>query len=354
MRINLLFNKNPLLFLQLSGWGVYLLADVFDHIASGHYFFAPSIICSISAFILTGVVAYITNKNDDKDIKLQGGIFLALLLVSAIVWHKIWSILHGDAETWPERINGFIGMLDYSFIQWITTGYYPLFAFIAWGGIFVGSKSYFAHQKQQTDLNKALLTAKQAQLQTLRYQLNPHFLFNVLNSIDISILSDDKNVAHNMVLRLSRFLRNTLENGEQDKISLEKEFEIIKDYSSIEQLRFGDALTLSVEVEVGCGNAMIPSMILQPLVENAIKFAWSQSEQGQVLITAKKCQNLLSIEIVNSLTKQNETLQGTGTGLKNTQERLALAYGEDASLHIKETSEHYTTQLLLPWEVSIT
>jgi hypothetical protein len=327
--------------------------DIFDHAIGGYYWFLPSLLCSVTAFFLTGSVAFITNKNDFRGIKIQSFIFSALLFIAIILWHKIWLFAHGDAETFVQILINIGNVSDFSLRQWFTTSYYPLFTFVAWGGLFIGSKWYFAHQEQQQELGLANLKTKQAQLQTLRYQLNPHFLFNVLNSIDISILSDEKDTAHKMVLQLSRFLRNTLEYGEQDKISLEKEFEIIKDFSNIEQLRFGDALALSVEIEVGCEQAMLPSMILQPLVENAIKFAWSQAAQGQVSIVAKKDHSNLIIEIINSLSKQDNTLQGTGTGLKNTQSRLALVYGEDANISTQETLGNYTVLLTLPWETSL-
>jgi len=353
MNINLYFNKHPLFFLQLLGWSIYFLLDIFDHAIGGYYWFLPSLLCSTTACIFTGSVAYITNKNDFRGVKVQSAIFALLLFVATILWHKIWLFAHGDAETFTQILVNISSVSEFSLRQWFTTSYYPLFAFVAWGGLFIGSKWYFAHQQQLSELGQAVLKTKQAQLQTLRYQLNPHFLFNVLNSIDISILSDEKDTAHKMVLQLSRFLRNTLEYGEQDKISLEKEFEIIKDFSNIEQLRFGDALALSVEIDVGCEQAMLPSMILQPLVENAIKFAWSQAEQGQVSITAEKKHNNLVIKIINSLTTQGDFTQGTGTGLKNTQSRLALVYGEDAHLTTRETLEHYTLVLNLPWEVSL-
>jgi len=353
MNIRHYFNNRPLLFLQFLGWSIYFLLDIFDHAINGHFWIFPSFLCSATAFMLTGTVAYITNKNDYRSAKTQSIIFAFLLLVAAVLWHKIWLYAHGDANTIRQILIDIYQVSGYSLRQWLTTGYYPLFAFVAWGGLFVGSKWYFVQQQQKLELGLAVLTTKQAQLQTLRYQLNPHFLFNVLNSIDVSILRDEKDTAHNMVLQLSRFLRNSLEYGEQDKISLEKEFEIIKDFSNIEQLRFGDALALSIEIEVGCEQAMLPSMILQPLVENAIKFAWSQTTKGHVSIVARKQQNNLVIEIVNSLTKQDNFIEGTGTGLKNTQSRLALVYGDDAQISTQETLENFTVLLTLPWEISL-
>lgn len=347
------FNKNPLLVLQLIGWTIYLIADVSSHLVKGHYLLTPSLISSISGCLLTGAVAMVANNTGHLGTKKQSVLFALLLLVAAMLWQKVLSVMHGEAEGWLGYARQFAAMLDYSPVQWLKTGYYPLFAFIAWGALFVGCKLFFAHQAQQSLLTRAQVKTKQAQLQTLRYQLNPHFLFNVLNSIDISILSDEKDTAHQMVMRLSGFLRNTLEYGEQDKIALEKEIDIIRDFAGIEQLRYGDAVCLSIELELGCEQVMVPSMILQPLVENAVKFAWSQAQSGQITLTAGKQQNNLVIEIINSCGAQEQARPGTGTGLKNTQERLALVYGEDASLVTRETPEQYKVLLTLPWELSL-
>ncbi len=204
---------------------------------------------------------------------------------------------------------------NYSLVDWFLPNYEALFVFIAWGGFLLACTYFIAHREQQVRLGVALLQTKQAQLQTLRYQLNPHFLFNVLNSVDVSVLSEDKDTAHQMLKHLSRFLRNSLQQGEQDKIKLEQEFEVLSDFVSIEQLRFGDALQLDMELSDVCRAAMLPPMLLQPLVENAIKFAWSQTEKGQVQVTARKQDQQLVIEINNSKVGLSEKRSGTGTGL---------------------------------------
>lgn len=348
------FDKNPLLLLQLVGWLIYGVADSLDHILKGYDSLLPTLVCSTSAFLLTGLTGYITNQNEHRGVVKQSLIFAVLILLATVLWHKVWAVLHGDATTNEAYLAEFAKVADYSLIQWLSTGYYPLFLFLAWSGFFFGAKWFLAHRTQQQQLVQALLATKQAQLQTLRYQLNPHFLFNVLNSVDVSVLSDDKHTAHLMLKHLSGFLRNSLAHGEQDKIPLKQEFEIVNDFIGIERLRFGDALKLSVELPVECEQAMLPPMLLQPMVENAIKFAWSQSQQGSVELRAAKQMHQLSIVIKNSKAQQPEDKAGTGTGLRNTAQRLKLVYGEDAVLQAEDQQDFFAVTLRLPWEVALT
>lgn len=122
--------------------------------------------------------------------------------------------------------------------------------------------------------------AHQAQLKMLRYQRNPHFLFNTLNAISTLILDNKKHIANNMVTHLSRFLRYSLDNDPMQKITLEQEVDALNLYLNIEKIRFDDRLTLEFLVEEEAAQALIPSMLLQPLVENSIKYAVARSESG--------------------------------------------------------------------------
>ena len=343
--------KHPLLLLHLGCWFVYILGDSVGHLASGYSNVLPSIACGLSACLLTGVVALASKQLAHLGLKIQGAIFGFLLYLAAIVWDKLLIILHTEEQSTVS--DGLQKVKNYSLVDWFLPNYEALFVFIAWGGFLLACTYFIAHREQQVRLGVALLQTKQAQLQTLRYQLNPHFLFNVLNSVDVSVLSEDKDTAHQMLKHLSRFLRNSLQQGEQDKIKLEQEFEVLSDFVSIEQLRFGDALQLDMELSDVCRAAMLPPMLLQPLVENAIKFAWSQTEKGQVQVTARKQDQQLVIEINNSKVGLSEKRSGTGTGLRNTLERLRLVYGEDASLLIEDLPDQYQLLLTLPFEIAL-
>lgn len=344
------FYKNPLLLLQIAGWSAYIMVDIFDHLKSGYYEFIPSLIGGLSACALTGLVAVVSGRLAHNPRPIQVLVFAILLYLAAIIWHKIFTIVHTLEASMTIELNK---VLQYSLSQWLQTGYMPLFLFLAWSGFYVGSRWFLAHKQQQIELNEALLNTRQAQLQTLRYQLNPHFLFNILNSVDVSVLSKDNDTAHKMLQHLSGFLRNSLEQGEQDKIALQQEFSVLSDFVGIEKLRFGEALSIDLNLPNECKHAMLPPMLLQPLMENAIKFAWTQSQQGRVHLVASKNGHQLNIRIENSRAQDNSSKSGTGTGLRNTLERLALVYGDDASMTTEDSDHQFVVQLVLPWEVAL-
>ena len=152
-----------------------------------------------------------------------------------------------------------------------------------------------------------------------------------------------------MLTHLSDFLRNSLSNQEKDNILLHQEMAVMEDFITIEKLRFGDRVNVSINIDDACQSALLPPMILLPLVENAIKFAWSSSNKGQITISASKCDNQLSVTVHNNKVANIAKIMGTGTGLKNIKKRLSVAYGEDASLDIHDSQTTYRVNLLLPW-----
>lgn len=340
-------HRHSLVFLQVGGWVTYIIIDVLAHHRIGYFFYSQSIVYGLAAFILTSCVALLSQKYRSPNIIFQSIYFVFLLYLTSVIWHKVYVVIHFQMD---EPLSVKVSQLfAQSLMEWTQTGYMPLFIFFAWGGLYVGAKWYITHQTQQKELNRALLDIKQAQLLTLRYQLNPHFLFNVLNSIDVSVLNNDKTTAHNMLKYLSNFLRSTLEEGESDKVTLEKEFELIRNFISIEQLRFSDALDLQMDLSDDCRCALIPTMLLQPLVENAIKYAWSQKETGHVTILASKQDKSIKVTIRNNKAT-GESKVGTGTGLKNTRERLRLLYGADATIAISEFDNNFELIVTLPLE----
>lgn len=342
-------HRSSLIYLHFAGWIIYILGDYADHVFGyGVYYALPSVGSGVAACALTGLVAVIADFSRNMRMFIRVPIFLFTLFATSLVWHKIWGALHVDAA--DKTLGAFRRIADLSFGQWFETGYVPLLLFLTWAGFYTGSKMYFSRLEKLEELHRAKLEAKKAQLHTLRYQLNPHFLFNCLNSIDVSVQSDDKNTAHQMIQHLTSFLRRSLEQGEQDKISFGEEMALIEDFVAIEKLRFGEGVKLTLDVPSNCKEVMVPPMLLQPLMENALKYAWNQSSQGHVELVAVKDLSFLKITIINSKL-QNETL-GTGTGLRNTRERLKLLYQEDAKLEVFDLLDQYRVELTLPWEVS--
>jgi len=172
----------------------------------------------------------------------------------------------------------------------------------------------------------------QAQLAALKMQLQPHFLFNTLHSIS-ALLHRDPDAADRMIARLGDFLRLTLENSGAQQVSLQKELEFLTCYLEIERVRFQDRLTTSVEVDAAALDAPVPNLILQPIVENALRHGIAQTRgPGRVEISAKREQGSLRIRVWDNgpglvaITKPDDGLK-EGLGLSNTRARLEQLYG---------------------------
>ncbi len=190
---------------------------------------------------------------------------------------------------------------------------------------------------------------KDSELNLLKSQINPHFLFNSLNSVNALIIKAPEQ-AQEMLVSLSDYLRYTVLATRQENANLQEEIENIERYLSIEKLRFGDKLDYTFDIAPDCLSVKIPSMLLQPLFENAIKHGVYESTET-VCIAAKIHQSNddVSIEISNDFDPENlSQRKGSGTGLKNIRERLRLSYGTAASLQTRIHEGKYTAILNIP------
>lgn len=187
------------------------------------------------------------------------------------------------------------------------------------------------NERQLTDARSA---TQQAQLQALRYQINPHFLFNTLNSISALIVTRRNDDAEEMTSKLSNFLRSSLTYDPAGLVPLEEELVLIEEYLDIEAVRFGERLNVEIDCENGAGAMLIPSFLIQPLVENAIKHGVGPSRQPVTIsIRARHRNGRLTIIIENDQSEAEERIAiGAGVGLANIRQRLAAVFGNAASL----------------------
>jgi two-component system LytT family sensor kinase len=190
-------------------------------------------------------------------------------------------------------------------------------------------QNFRASELAQSSLKTQLA---QAQLRALKMQLHPHFLFNTLHSIS-SLVLEDPPKANSMIARLGDFLRLTVENSEQQLVTLKEETEFLRCYLDIEQVRFGDRLTVAFELEPQTLSAQVPHLILQPLVENAIQHAIApRATRGQINIEAKRLNSLLRVAISDNgpgITSNANSLGKKCVGLSNVRSRLQQIYGPD-------------------------
>ena len=229
---------------------------------------------------------------------------------------------------------------------------YWLWFFFAWTTLYL-AVAYSSQVKAQ-ERRGALLQAEAhtAQLRALRYQVNPHFLFNTLNSISALILDGRGGEAEAMVRKLSAFFRTSLAADPLDAISLEEEIALQRAYLEIEQIRFPD-LEVEVAVSEAAQKALVPTLILQPLVENAVKFAVANSLQPtHIRIGAERQGDELVLEIADN-GRHGPAPRGTGVGLRNVRARLASIYGTGGRLEAGPTAPRgYRVELGLPFETA--
>ena len=189
---------------------------------------------------------------------------------------------------------------------------------------------------------------KETELKMLRSQINPHFLFNSLNSIS-SLTITDPEKARDMVVKLSEFMRYALSRKDEQPVSLQNELENLRLYLDIEKVRFGDKLTTEEIIDSNCFDLKIPVMLLQPLYENAVKHGvYESTESVRIITQAKIINGYLEITISNNYDPAPSLKKGTGTGLLNVTRRLELFYGNKASMRTSKENGIYTVNLYIP------
>ncbi len=198
--------------------------------------------------------------------------------------------------------------------------------------------------------NELKQEVREAVLSALKSQINPHFLFNSLNSIASLTLSNPEK-AHEMVIALSDFMRYSLRKQHSEMVVLEEEINHIGLYLQIEKIRFGDKMVYSFQVTPECLNCQIPTLLLQPLFENAVKYGvYEASETVEISLKASKEKDHIVLTLANNFDKEAAPVRGEGIGLKNVQERLRLVYNSNNLMQIKDEDGKFVVTVYLPCE----
>lgn len=195
---------------------------------------------------------------------------------------------------------------------------------------------------------KAEVLSREAELKALKAQINPHFLFNSLNSIS-ALTSVDAQRARDMCIRLSDFLRTSLRLGESVSIPLRDELALTRSYLSVEQVRFGPRLRVVQDFDPSCENCDIPPLLVQPLVENAIKHGIATLvDGGEIAVTGRRDGRRLQLMVENPFDPDAPATKKGGFGLVNVRNRLLARYGSAAQVEIEVDHERYRVILSLP------
>jgi LytS/YehU family sensor histidine kinase len=214
-----------------------------------------------------------------------------------------------------------------------------------WTVLYVRFSERRRHEVREGQLQLAL---REAQLLALEAQINPHFLFNALNSIR-ALVEIDPSRAQDMLTRLSNVLRNSLRRDNEHTVALESEVESVSDYLALESVRFADRLHSTVAIDARAAECRVPPMILQTLVENAVKHGVGQNKGGADLtVRATVDDHMLLIAVENTGRLLGCPEHGAPLGLKNTRERLRLLYGDRASFRLKEEGDRVIATVAIP------
>ncbi|TCJ41156.1 sensor histidine kinase [Parafrankia sp. BMG5.11] len=354
-------NKNAAFWnLQFAGWGgVFALRAVSAFANEAPWDLLLIILVQVvTGFAISLVLSVIYRHLMQRTALVTWGMTAVTLAVAVGFYAAVDAWLQGiyfsgsRETTFAQRIVG-LAFLDGTLIG-------------AWSALYYAINFFLTVEEQADRLERLEAQATSAQLAMLRYQLNPHFLFNTLNSISTLVLLKQTEPANAMLTRLSAFLRHTLVSEPGSKVTIAQEVETLNLYLGIERMRFEERLRTDFQIEPEAANACLPSMLLQPLVENAIKYAVSPQEEGaSISLTAQLVGRRLRVAVsdsgpglreggggasVASLAGVGRTVS-TGVGLANIRDRLQQAYGEDHRFEIRNPPEGgFTVIIEIPYE----
>ena len=353
-------NKRYWLF-QLCGWGLFALINIFfaysfDKLGTSQErsdFYWRLGIFVVTGFVLSHLMRYIIIGFNllQKRLEHQLIVFILVTLVLAFTASTLENLLLMQFELQNKTERAFKNNL----FLLVLSGAFSMFTlFFIWNLIYFMYHFITKSQKQQLDTLKLEALVKELELKTIKAHINPHFIFNSLNGIR-ALIDEDPNRARNAITELSNILRSSMQTDKLESVSLEKELNIVKDYLALENMRFEDRLRVEYEIDEDTLDQPVPPMMLQTLVENAIKHGISkQISGGKIKIVSDFKDHYHELAVQNTGKLVNGTAKGEGFGLPSTLNRLSLLYGENARFSIKQlTSEIVEARVLLPVQMTI-
>ena len=345
--------------LQLIGWGGAGMFRAMTNIANGRpEQIVLTLIATITGLSISSILSVVYGRLMNYRPLVTWGVTALALAVAVVISAMIngWALNLSQGGSDTGFAKAVLGMLYLDM---------PLLG--AWSALYYAINYYLQVEEQADRLERLEAQATSAQLAMLRYQLNPHFLFNTLNSISTLVLLRQTEPANAMLTRLSSFLRHTLVTQPGGKVSVAQEVETLKLYLGIERMRFEDRLRTVFKIDPAAANASIPSLLLQPLVENAIKYAVSPQEEGaRISLTAQVIGGRLRVVVADTgpgpqrgaaeprlsdnIPADRQPVS-TGVGLPNIRDRLAQAYGDDHRFTIHAPpGGGFTVTIEIPYE----
>ncbi|HYG49624.1 MAG TPA: histidine kinase [Flavobacteriales bacterium] len=330
---------------QLGGWGLYLGLSIFDDFARGRitaYNSLYTFLVIISGLLISHLFRFIINREKIISKPIQQQILLLLLMVACgallqSASHILISIFMRTAEV--KTLNFSVAVLTY--VTWFII-------FMLWMMLYLFYQ--YVERARSKFINELKMTAmrNEMELTNLRTQLNPHFMFNSMNSIRALIDENPAN-AKTAVTKLAALLRSTLQLSKRNYISLKEEMDIVNDYLYLEKMRFEERLEFSFDIDHDMREIKFPPLMLQTVVENAIKHGISKLTQGgSITISAKTENDVHVIRVINTGKLERTGEDNRGIGLLNTLKRLRLLYGKNANVELYEKDNLVFSELRIP------
>lgn len=332
------FNKIPKYWLfQFLGWGSFVCINLF--FAVSFKILDQQFIVRLSTFVVVGIIMSHLMRELINRVRLMSRT-LNEQLIGFILISSLFAGVIGVLETVLINIAG----LEYaeekslSLMQKISSNVFTSFIyFFIWNCIYFIYHYIGQSRKNQLDNLKLEALVKSLELKTIKSHINPHFIFNALNSIR-ALIDEDPLRARTAITALSNILRSSMSSDLQETITLEKELNIVRDYLALEQIRFEDRLKVVYEIEEEALDNPVPPMMLQTLVENAIKHGIGKTlHGGEVRIAAKEFDHTYSLTVWNTGELIMET-NHEGFGIQSTESRLKLIFGDSARFNIRQLS----------------
>jgi two-component system, LytTR family, sensor kinase len=341
---------------QLGGWllygaavaaSTYPLRNMRDDVVYHTAFLLAGFLCS---FLMYGVCHALW--------KARAPLIRALFICTLAAY--VLGMVVSGVSVWSEIYLG--GSKEPFHLSYIFT--YALgscFVLAAWAFLYFGIKHYHALEEERGRLQALEVMARQAQMRALRYQLQPHFLFNTLNAISTLVLDNQPRIATQMIARLADLLRRTLESPDTHQVSLKEEIAVTKEYLALEKVRFGPRLMVTFEIDPETQEAQVPRFLLQPLVENAIRHGIAKRpDGGNIVLHSELAGGRLRVRIENDeaeddepVLRRNTATPHRGVGLTNTRARLQQMYGHEATLETHATTRGtYEVRISMPFSTA--
>lgn len=258
--------------------------------------------------------------------RVLGAVFAIAVLWTLIDW-PVYHLLHTGPDDNPMNFS--------NTAIFVFSTFNGVWLFTVWSLLYFGFHAFNRARHAEVGRWQLESTVKEAELRALKSQVNPHFIFNSLNTVR-ALIHEDPATAETMVTRLAALLRYALQAGQLETVSLEREIGIVRDYLEIEKIRFEERLRPRFEIEDGALGLAVPPLLLQTLVENAVKYGVGPSASGgEVVVSASVDGGILKLSVANT-GRLSAGGASTGLGLRNATERLRMLFGEHATLRLGE------------------